>query len=154
MAETSRQELPPRLGGVTGADHGVPAMRRLSLALLALLAAALVAAVLMLVATGGLGAWRLSPAEARLNLLGWASLAAVWLTYARHPALADNRAAAAAQAALSFLAAFGLPAGLAVAQDTGDLRLLHAATLVWAASAVLFLARLVTLPGGGGRAAA
>lgn len=139
---------------MTGADNGVPAMRRLSLALLALLAAALVAAVLSLVATGGIGPWRVSPAEARLNLLGWASLAAVWLAYARLPALADNRAAAAAQATLSFLAAFGLPAGLAMAQDMGDARLLEAATIVWAASAILFLARLVALPGKGSHAAA
>lgn len=129
-------------------------MRRLTLALLAAASAALVAGVGSLLATGGIGPVRVAPAEAHLNLLGWASLAAVWLTYARHPVLADNRAAAAAQAMLSFLAAFGFPAGIAVAEETGDQRLLHAAALVWVASAVLFLARLATGPGRGGRAPA
>jgi hypothetical protein len=120
------------------------AMNRLALALIAAAAAALVAAVGSLVVTGGLGPLRVTPAEAHLNLLGWASLAAVWLTYARLPALAENRRAAAAQAALSFLAAFGFPAGIAVAHDTGDQRLLVAASVVWLGSAVLFLARLAT----------
>lgn len=117
-------------------------MSRLTLALIAAASAALVAGVGSLLATGGIGPMRVAPAEAHLNLLGWASLAVVWLTYARIPALAAHRAAAGAQAALSFLAAFGLPAGMAVAHDTGDQRLLLAAALVWLASAVLFVARL------------
>lgn len=120
-------------------------MNRLSLALIAAASAALLAGVFSLLATGGIGPVQVAPAEAHLNLVGWASLAAVWLTYARIPALAENRRAAAAQAALSFLAAFGLPAGMAVAHDTGDQRLMLAAALVWLASAVLFVARLAPL---------
>jgi len=123
-------------------------MNRLTLALIAAASAALVAAVGSLLATGGIGPVRVAPAEAHLNLVGWASLAVVWLAYARIPALAGNRRAAAAQAALSFLAAFGLPAGMAVAHDTGDQRLLVAASVVWLGSACLFAARLAPLARG------
>ena len=83
-------------------------MTRFCIALLVSAASVLVAAVCLLLATGGIGPLRISPVEAHLNLLGWASLAAVWLAYARLPALAENRRAAAAQAALSFLAALAL----------------------------------------------
>lgn len=69
----------------------------------------------------------------------------MWLAYARLPAFAENRRAAAAQAALSFLAAFGFPPGMAVAHETGDQRLLLAAAAVWLASALLFLACLAAL---------
>jgi len=120
-------------------------MTRFCLALLVSAASVLVAAVCSLLATGGIGPLRISPAEAHLNLLGWASLAAVWLAYARIPALAGRTRLAAAQAALSFLAALGFPAGMAVAHETGDQRLLLAAAAVWLASALLFLACLAAL---------
>jgi len=119
--------------------------KRLALALVAAASAALATAVGCLLATGGLGPVQVAQAKAHLNLVGWASLAAVWLAYARKPALAENRRAAAAQAALSFLAALGFPAGMAVAHETGDQRLLLAAAAVWLASALLFLACLAAL---------
>jgi hypothetical protein len=119
-------------------------MRRLSFLLLATADLAAVAAVTALVATGAIGPLSLAPERAHLNLLGWASVAAIWLAHARIPALIENRVATTAQALLSGGAALGFPGAIAIA-EAGDGRALIAVTLLWLAGAVLFLARLLPL---------
>ncbi|WP_291298276.1 hypothetical protein [Elioraea sp.] len=119
-------------------------MQRPSILLLAAADLAAVAAVVALVATGSVGPLSLTPEQAHLNLLGWASVAAIWLAHARLPVLIENRAATIAQAVLSGGAALGFPGAIAIA-EAGDGRALTALTLVWIAGAVLFLARLMRL---------
>lgn len=119
-------------------------MQRLHILLLATADLAAVAAVTALVATGSIGPLSLAPERAHLNLLGWASVAAIWLAYARIPALVAHRGAMIAQVLLSGGAALAFPGAIAIAEG-GDGRVLTAVTLAWLAGAVLFLARLMPL---------
>ncbi len=119
-------------------------MKRLALSALAAASAASAVAAAALVATGGVGPIRIAPEHAHLNLLGWASLGVVWLTMLRNPVLFAHRGAAIAQGLLSGLPALLFPLGISLARQ-GDPAVLSLLTLIWAAGAVLFLARLLGL---------
>jgi hypothetical protein len=97
----------------------------------------------------------LAPVHAHLNLLGWTSLALIGLTLRAYPELLRNRVASAAQFGLSAGAAIAFPVGIYVAVTAEAPALAIAASLVWLAGVVLFIARLVglALATGEGRAA-
>lgn len=112
----------------------------------------LATAALCLLAGVGLGIhmgiahdFALAPVHAHLNLLGWASLALMGLTFRTYPELLRSRAAAWTQYGLSAGAAVVFPVGifLAVTQDAPALAI--AASLVWFAGVALFLVRLLRL---------
>jgi hypothetical protein len=118
---------------------------KLPLLFLATAAACLLAGVGMGIAMGITHDFSLSPVHAHLNLLGWTSLALMGLTLRAYPELLRSRVLARAQYGLSAGSALVFPAGiyLAVTQDAPGVAI--AASLVWFAGVVLFLARLVGL---------
>lgn len=120
-------------------------MSKLPLLFLSTAAACLLAGVGLGIAMGITHDFSLSPVHAHLNLLGWTSLALIGLTLRAYPELLRSRAASWAQYGLSAGSAVIFPAGiyLAVMQDAPGLAI--AASLVWLAGVVLFLARLVGL---------
>ncbi|WP_333671675.1 hypothetical protein [Elioraea tepidiphila] len=120
-------------------------MSKLPLLFLATAAACLLAGVGMGIAMGITHDFSLSPVHAHLNLLGWTSLALMGLTLRAYPELLRSRPLAWAQYGLSAGSALIFPAGiyLAVTQDAPGVAI--AASLVWFAGVVLFLARLVGL---------
>jgi hypothetical protein len=127
-------------------NQGNRAMQnRLPLLFLATAALCLLTGTSLGIAMGIAHDFRFAPVHAHLNLLGWTSLALMGLTFRAYPTLAENRAAAIAQYALSGGAAVVFPVGIAVAIDTGNPGLAIATSLVWFAGVALFLARLVLL---------
>lgn len=118
-------------------------MSKLPLLFLSTAAACLLAGVGMGIMMGITHDFSLSPVHAHLNLLGWTSLALMGLTLRAYPELLRNRPVAWAQFGLSAGSAVVFPAGiyLAVIQDAPGLAI--AASLVWFAGVVLFLARLL-----------
>lgn len=120
-------------------------MSKLPLLFLATAAACLLVGVGMGIAMGITHDFSLSPVHAHLNLVGWTSLALIGLTLRAYPELLRNRTAAWTQYGLSAGSAVVFPAGIHVAVTQDAPALAIAASLVWLAGAVLFLARLVGL---------
>lgn len=120
-------------------------MPRLSLWFLTAAAACLVAGVSLGLYMGIVHDFHLAPVHAHTNLVGWASLALMGLTYRGFPELAARRGPALTQFALSAGAALVFPFGIWLAIDRGQPALAILAGLVWLAGAVMFLARLVLL---------
>lgn len=120
-------------------------MSRLPLYFLATAAACLVVGVTMGVGMGVAHDFQLAPVHAHLNLLGWASLALMGLTFRAYPELCRSRGAAVTQYALSAGSAMLFPLGIYFSIMHGAPALAIAASLFWLAGAVLFLARLVML---------
>ena len=89
--------------------------------------------------------FHLAPVHAHLNLVGWASLALMGLTYRGFPELSERRGPALAQFCLSAGSAAVFPFGIWLAISRGAPAVAIAAALVWFAGALLFLARLVML---------
>jgi len=118
---------------------------RIALAFMIAAAACLVVGVGMGVAMGIAHDFSLTPVHAHLNLLGWASLALMGLTYRAWPVLAANRVAAVTQFVLSAASAMVFPAGIYISVNTGQPIVAIVSSLVWLAGAVLFLGRLVVL---------
>jgi hypothetical protein len=118
---------------------------KLPLLFLATAAACLLAGVGLGIHMGIAHDFALAPVHAHLNLLGWTSLALIGLTLRAYPELLRNRAASWAQYGVSAGSAVAFPAGihLAITQDAPGPAI--AASLVWFAGVLLFLARLVLL---------
>ncbi len=108
-------------------------------------AACLVAGTTMGIVMGITHDFALAPVHAHLNLLGWASLALMGLTYRAWPELAERRTLALAQLALSAPSAMLMPAGIFLAMQGGGIGLAVAASITWLLGAVLFLVRLAGL---------
>ncbi|HYF53272.1 MAG TPA: hypothetical protein VEA41_03340 [Salinarimonas sp.] len=117
-------------------------MRRYDIWFLVLAAACLIVGVGMGIAMGIAHDFQLSPVHAHLNLLGWTSLALFGLAYRAYPELARSRLAGA-HFATAALGALALPAGIALSILAGQPGLAIAASFVWLAAALLFLASLV-----------
>ncbi|MEN0072958.1 MAG: hypothetical protein AAGC69_01155 [Paracraurococcus sp.] len=120
-------------------------MPRLPLLFVTTAAACLLLGTDMGIAMGVAHDFQYAPAHAHLNLLGWASLALMGLTYQAWPALAAQRGLAVAQYGLSAGAALAFPCGIYLSIAQGQPGLAIAASLVWLAGVLLFLARLVLL---------
>lgn len=120
-------------------------MSKLPLWFLVTAALCLLAGVVLGIVMGISHDFALAPVHAHLNLLGWTSLALMGLTLRAYPELLRNRIAASAQFGLSAGAAIAFPAGISVAVTGGTPALAIAASLVWLAGVVLFIARLVGL---------
>ena len=120
-------------------------MPRLPLLFLTTAAFCLVCGVGLGIAMGISHDFHLAPVHAHLNLLGWASLALMGLTYRAWPELATRRGPALAQYALSAGAACIFPFGIWLAIEHQQAGLAIGAALVWMAGALLFLMRLVLL---------
>ncbi|WP_149537371.1 hypothetical protein [Siccirubricoccus phaeus] len=120
-------------------------MSRLPLLFLATAALCLVVGVAMGIAMGITHDFHLAPVHAHLNLLGWASLALMGLTYRAWPVLEASRAAALAQYGLSAGSALAFPFGIYLSIEHQQPMLAIIAAMVWFAGALLFLARLVLL---------
>ncbi|KAA2242209.1 hypothetical protein [Salinarimonas soli] len=125
-------------------------MRRYDLWFLILAAACLIVGVVMGIAMGVVHDFRLGPVHAHLNLLGWASLALFGLTYRAYPALGASRIAGFHFAAAA-LGAVTLPAGITLSILAENPGLAIAASFVWLAAALLFLANLVAMALSGAR---
>jgi hypothetical protein len=119
-------------------------MRRYDLWFLVLAAACLVVGVLMGIAMGVVHDFRLSPVHGHLNLLGWTSLALFGLAYRAYPELARSRLAGF-HFGTAALGAVVLPAGIALSILGENPGLAIAASFVWLAAALLFLANLVSV---------
>ncbi len=120
-------------------------MTKLPIWFLVAAAACLVCGVTLGIAMGIAHDFHLAPVHAHLNLVGWASLALMGLTYRGFPELAVRRGPALAQFWLSAGSALAFPFGIWMAIDLDTPVLAIIAGLVWFAGAVLFLARLVLL---------
>lgn len=120
-------------------------MPKLPIWFLTAAATSLVAGVALGLAMGILHDFHLAPVHAHLNLVGWASLALMGLTYRAFPELSARRGPALTQFGLSAGSALVFPFGIWLAIDHGAPGLAILAGLVWFAGAVLFLARLVLL---------
>jgi hypothetical protein len=119
-------------------------MSRLPLAFMTAAAACLVAGVALGIGMGIAHDFQLAPVHAHTNLVGWASLALMGLTFRAWPELAAGRLAIA-QFVLSAGSAFAFPAGiyLAITQEQPIVAIV--AGFVWFAGALLFLGRLARL---------
>jgi hypothetical protein len=120
-------------------------MPNISLWFLAAASACLVGGTSLGIAMGISHDFSLAPVHAHLNLLGWASLALMGLTYRAWPELARNRKAALAQFVLSAGAAVVFPLGIWLAITRHNPALAIVVALVWLAGALLFLGRLLAL---------
>lgn len=119
-------------------------MSRIPLLFLVTAAACMVAGVALGLGMGIAHDFTLGPVHAHTNLVGWASLALMGLTFRAWPELAEGRLAGV-QFGLSAGAALAFPAGiyLALTQDAPALAI--GAGFVWLAGALLFLGRLARL---------
>ncbi len=117
-------------------------MSRIPLLFLATAAACMVAGVALGIGMGILHDFSLAPVHAHTNLVGWASLALMGLTFRAWPELAEGPLARV-QFALSAGAAVAFPPGiyLAMTQDAPGVAIV--AGFVWLAGALLFLGRLL-----------
>jgi hypothetical protein len=120
-------------------------MSKLPIWFLTAAAACLVCGVSLGLYMGIVHDFHLAPVHAHLNLVGWASLALMGLTYRGFPELAARRGPALTQFWLSAGSAMVFPFGIWLAIDHAWPVLAIVAGLVWFAGAVLFLARLVLL---------
>ena len=120
-------------------------MQTLPIWFLTAAAASLVCGVALGLVMGIVHGVHLAPVHAHLNLVGWASLALMGLTYRGFPDLAVRRGPALAQFSLSAGSALAFPFGIWLAIDHGTPVVAIVAGLVWFAGAVLFLVRLVVL---------
>lgn len=120
-------------------------MPKLPIWFLTAAAACLVAGVALGLAMGIAHDFHLAPVHAHINLVGWASLALMGLTYRAFPELSARRGPALAQFCLSAGSAMAFPFGIWLAIDHDRPLVAIIAGLVWFAGAVLFLARLVML---------
>ena len=118
---------------------------KFAIAFMIVAAGCLVAGVSMGIAMGIAHDFALAPVHAHLNLLGWASLALMGLTYRAWPELASNRLAASVQFALSAGSAMVFPVGIYIAISHGQPLPAILAAIVGFTGAVLFLGRLVAL---------
>lgn len=119
-------------------------MSRIPLLFLATAAACMVAGVSLGIGMGVVHDFSLAPVHAHTNLVGWASLALMGLTFRAWPELAEGPLAVV-QFVLSAGAAVVFPVGiyLALTQDAPGVAI--AAGFVWLAGALLFLGRLLRL---------
>jgi hypothetical protein len=119
-------------------------MSRLPLAFMTAAAACLVAGVALGIGMGIAHDFQLAPVHAHTNLVGWASLALMGLTFRAWPELAEGRLAVT-QFVLSAGSAFCFPPGiyLAIAHEQPIVAIL--AGFVWFGGALLFLGRLAGL---------
>ena len=120
-------------------------MPKLPIWFLTAAAACLVAGVALGLVMGIAHDFHLAPVHAHINLVGWASLALMGLTYRAFPELSARRGPALTQFCLSAGAAMAFPFGIWLAIDHDWPLLAILAGLVWFAGAVMFLARLVML---------
>ena len=117
---------------------------RLPLLFMAAAATCLVCGVALGIGMGIAHDFQLMPVHAHTNLVGWASLALMGLTFRAWPELAKGRLAVV-QFALSAGSAFVFPPGIYLAIMHGTPGLAIAAGMVWFLGAVLFLGRLLRL---------
>lgn len=119
-------------------------MNRIPLLFLTAAAACLVCGVALGIGMGIAHDFQLAPVHAHTNLVGWASLALMGLTFRAYPQLAEGRLAVA-QFVISAGSAVSFPPGiyLAVTQDQPVVAIV--AGIVWFLGALLFLGRLVAL---------
>ncbi len=119
-------------------------MNRIPLLFLTAAAACLVCGVALGIGMGIAHDFQLAPVHAHTNLVGWASLALMGLTFRAWPQLAEGRLAIA-QLVLSAGSAICFPPGiyLAVMHDQPVVAIV--AGSVWFLGALLFLGRLVHL---------
>lgn len=120
-------------------------MSKLPIWFLCAAAASLVCGVALGIVMGVAHDFHLAPVHAHLNLVGWASLALMGLTYRGFPELMARRGSALTQFWLSASSALAFPLGIWLAIDHGTPVVAILAGLVWFAGAVLFLARLMML---------
>lgn len=120
-------------------------MQRISVWFLVAAATCMVVGVSMGIAMGILHDFHLAPVHAHLNLLGWASLGLMGLTYRAWPELAAARGLALTQFVLSTGAAVLFPIGIYLSIEHHQPMLAIGMAMVWLAGAVLFLARMVRL---------
>ncbi|SDB69934.1 hypothetical protein [Belnapia rosea] len=112
----------------------------------------LIAAALCLVVGTSLGIamgiahdFHLAPVHAHLNLVGWTTLALMGLSYRAWPQLAESRLLAPLQFFLSAGSAVAFPAGIYLSIEHEAPGLAIGAALVFFASTLLFLLRLLPL---------
>ena len=119
-------------------------MSRLPLLFMTAAASCLVVGVAMGIGMGIAHDFQLAPVHAHTNLVGWASLSLMGLTFRAWPELAAGRLAIT-QAVLSIGSAFGFPPGiyLAIAHEQPIVAII--AGIVWLVGALLFLGRLAWL---------
>ncbi len=117
-------------------------MRRYDVWFLVLAALCLIVGVVMGIGMGIAHNFQLSPVHAHLNLLGWTSLALFGVVYRSYPALGRSRLAGA-HFATAALGGVALPVGIGISILSGQPGLAIAASFVWLAACVLFLANLV-----------
>jgi hypothetical protein len=119
-------------------------MSRLPLFFVIAAAACLVAGVTLGIGMGMAHNFQLAPVHAHTNLVGWASLALMGLTFRAWPELAQGRLAVA-QFVLSAGSALAFPPGIyfAIMHEAPGLAI--GAGMIWLVGAVLFLGRLLHL---------
>lgn len=119
-------------------------MNRIPLLFLTAAAACLVCGVALGIGMGIAHDFQLAPVHAHTNLVGWASLSLMGLTFRAYPRLAEGRLAVA-QFVMSAGSALCFPPGIYLAVMHDQPLLAIVAGIVWFLGALLFLGRLVAL---------
>lgn len=123
-------------------------MQRLDTKFLFLASIMLCVGVTMGIMMAGSQDFTLMPVHAHANLVGWASCALFGLAYRAYPEL-QARWAAKLHFALAAPAALVFPIGIYLAITYHSEGLVIAASMAWAAGALLFMAQMAALAFGG-----
>ncbi|MGG5820150.1 hypothetical protein [Falsiroseomonas sp. HW251] len=119
-------------------------MNRIPLLFLVAAASCLVCGVALGIGMGIAHDFQLAPVHAHTNLVGWASLSLMGLTFRAWPELAEGRLAVT-QFVMSAGSAICFPPGIYLAVMHEQPVVAIVAGIVWFAGALLFLGRLVHL---------